>query len=135
MISITAIERNYNLLLRKGDYQEVQIFTKFEDSFLLGMDPDKSTGITLVHGSANLVTYPGSSGEVEIGDIRILMYSPKRYKEKGESQAFRQLFIQFKRYMGDKRSISIEKEQFDLYSTHPFVSPGKKPAIILKVVF
>lgn len=118
MISITQIDRNYNMLLGTGKYYEEEIFTKFEDAFILEAGSAPCSGITIIHSQRSKVVPVGATNDVELGDVRILMYSPKRYVNYGTSQAFRQLFIQFKKYEGKNRSIIIKPPQFELYNQH-----------------
>ena len=115
-ISMKNIERNYELLLREGNYYEQEVFTKFEDAFLMETNPGRSSGITLLHGHRSFVSYTAGGVNYkkgELADVRLLMYSPSK-------KQIRQLFLQFKRY---EDIIQLNPKQADLYNEHPDVSP------------
>jgi len=120
-ISIRKIEENFDRMLVDGKYYEQEIFTKFEDAFLMEtVGSGTASGITLLHGNRSMVRFKTSSMATEksgeLADVRLIMYSP-------DKRQIRQLLLQFKMY---EDVIKIPLKQRELYDEHPDVFPNKK---------
>lgn len=110
----------FHLLCQQGVYYEQELFTKFQDMFLVkGID-----GVTIIHSHRSIVKFDTGSGDEksELGDVLLYFYEPNTKK-------VRQLFLQFKlcktKSSATECSIpynAINDKQLRLYSKHPKVS-------------
>ncbi|MCF2656626.1 hypothetical protein [Lacrimispora saccharolytica] len=117
--TIDKLVDTFHLLCQQGVYYEQELFTKFQDMFLVkGIN-----GVTIIHSHRSMVKFRnGTSFEKsELGDVLLFFFEPNTGK-------VRQLFLQFKlcktKSSATERSIpynAINDKQLRLYSKHPKV--------------
>lgn len=119
------INQTFSELSANGNYYENELFTKFEDSFIMDMGSGR-TGLKIIHGHRSMITFGAIKPKrCELSDVRFLFYSPKKCEA-------RLLFLQFKKGERNRAGDLVFKvgaPQHELFATHPLVEYKKNGVV------